>query len=76
MTKRKNDYILSKNVIDLYCGTGTIGMLVSKYVSEVIGVEVEKDSVKAAIECQKENNISNISFWSPGHSISNETLSL
>jgi len=57
---KNHDYSL---VLDLYCGTGTIGMLVSRYVSEVIGVEVEKDSVKAAMECQKENNISNISFY-------------
>jgi len=60
------DYYKNKNyslVLDLYCGTGTIGMLVSKYVKEVIGVEVISDSIKAAKECQKENNISNISFY-------------
>ena len=57
---KKNNYSL---VLDLYCGTGTIGMLIAKYVSKVIGVEVVSDSVKASIECQKENSISNIKFY-------------
>lgn len=66
MYKKVIDYYKNKNyslVLDLYCGTGTIGMLVSKHVKEVIGVEVVNDSVKAAKECQTENNISNISFY-------------
>lgn len=66
MYKIVMDYYKNKNyslVLDLYCGTGTIGMLVSKYVKEVIGVEIVSDSIKAAKECQKENNISNISFY-------------
>jgi 23S rRNA (uracil1939-C5)-methyltransferase len=49
-------------VLDLYCGTGTIGMLVSSYVKEVIGVEKESSSIVSANLCKKVNNISNISF--------------
>lgn len=49
-------------VLDLYCGTGTIGMLVSAYCRKVIGVEVEESSIKSALECSKLNNIDNISF--------------
>jgi len=52
----------TNKVLDLYCGTGTIGMLVSKYVNSVVGVEVESSSIKSAIECSKLNNISNIKF--------------
>lgn len=52
----------TNRVLDLYCGTGTIGMLVSKYVKSVVGVEVEVSSIKSAIECSKLNNISNIKF--------------
>ncbi len=59
------DYYQNKNyrrVLDLYCGTGTIGMLVSPYVEEVIGVEVVADAVKAARMNQELNHITNISF--------------
>ena len=49
-------------VLDLYCGTGTIGMLVSKYVNNVIGVEVESSSIKSANICKELNGISNIEF--------------
>ena len=49
-------------VIDAYCGIGTIGMIASSKVKEVIGVEVNKDSVKDAINNAKMNKISNIKF--------------
>ena len=50
------------NVLDLYCGTGTIGMIISNYVENIVGVEVIESSIKSALECKKENNINNISF--------------
>lgn len=50
------------NVLDLYCGTGTIGMLVSRYADSVVGVEVEPSSIVAANIASKINNISNITF--------------
>lgn len=49
-------------VLDLYCGTGTIGMLVSNSVKEVIGVEKEPSSIKSANLCKELNEISNIRF--------------
>ncbi len=52
----------SSSVLDLYCGTGTIGMLISKYVNKVIGVEVNSDAITSAKECAKKNKISNIDF--------------
>ena len=52
----------NSNVLDLYCGTGTIGMLISKYVNKVTGVEVNSDSITSAKECAKKNNITNIDF--------------
>lgn len=51
-----------KNVLDLYCGTGTIGMLVSKYVDYITGVEIEKSSIESALDCVKINNITNMKF--------------
>ena len=50
------------NVLDLYCGTGTIGMLISKYCKSVVGVEVNSDAITSANRCMKRNNISNIKF--------------
>lgn len=59
------NYVKDKNynkVLDLYCGTGTIGMLVSPYVKEVIGVEVVEDAIKDALKNKEINNVSNINF--------------
>lgn len=51
-----------KNILDLYCGTGTIGILVSPYVDSVVGVEVVEDAVKSANMNKKLNNLNNIEF--------------
>lgn len=50
------------NVLDLYCGVGSIGIYVSKHVKTVVGVEVVEDAIEAALENKKLNNITNISF--------------
>ena len=49
-------------VLDLYCGTGTIGMLVSKYSKYVLGIEVNSDAVISANKNKTRNNIVNIDF--------------
>lgn len=49
-------------IIDAYCGVGTIGMVLSKNVKEVIGVESNKTSVKCARDNARDNKIKNISF--------------
>ena len=51
------------NVLDLYCGTGTIGMLIAKYCNSVVGVEVNSDAINSANMCKEINNISNINFY-------------
>ena len=51
-----------KTVFDLYCGTGTIGMIASKEASKVIGVEIIKEAVDMANENRKLNNIDNAEF--------------
>lgn len=53
----KNDYVL-----DLYCGTGTIGIYLSEYCNKVLGVEINKYAIKDANENKKINNIKNIDF--------------
>ncbi|MBE6902830.1 MAG: 23S rRNA (uracil(1939)-C(5))-methyltransferase RlmD [Ruminococcaceae bacterium] len=53
----------SERVIDAYCGTGTIGLIMSKNAGEVIGVELNKDAVKDAKNNAALNNVSNIQFF-------------
>lgn len=49
-------------LIDLYCGIGTIGLVLSSKASNVIGVEVVNGAVKDATHNAKENNIKNAKF--------------
>lgn len=53
----KNDLTL-----DLYSGTGTISILLSKKCKKVIGIELVKDAVKDANDNLKLNNIKNVEF--------------
>lgn len=53
----KNDSLL-----DLYCGTGTIGIYLSKYCKEVLGIEIVDNAIKDANINKELNNIDNISF--------------
>lgn len=53
----------NERVLDYYCGTGTIGIFVSPYVKEVVGVEISNSSYKDALENKKNNNINNIKFY-------------
>ncbi len=52
----------SDNVMDLYCGTGSIGIYVSSKVNNILGVEIVKDAVENAKINKTINNIDNISF--------------
>lgn len=49
-------------LLDAYCGVGTIGLIASKNVEKVIGVELVKDAVNDAIGNAKANNINNVRF--------------
>ena len=53
----------NEKVLDYYSGTGTIGIFVSPYVKEVVGVEISESSYKDALENMKNNNIENIKFY-------------
>ena len=52
----------SDRVLDTYCGIGTIGLIASKSVEEVIGVEIVKDAIKDAKSNALINNIQNAHF--------------
>lgn len=49
-------------VLDLYCGTGTIGIFLSSHCNKVLGIEINAEAIKNANENKKINNISNIEF--------------
>lgn len=48
--------------LDLYCGIGTIGIFLSKYVDKVYGIEIVPEAIEDAKENAKINNIDNIEF--------------
>ncbi len=49
-------------VLDTYCGIGTIGMIASKKAKEVIGVELNNEAYKDALNNKRMNKIDHISF--------------
>lgn len=51
-----------EKVLDLYCGTGTIGIFFSKTAKEVLGIEINESAIKDALWNKKENCIHNINF--------------
>ena len=51
-----------ERVLDLYCGTGTIGMFLSKKAKYVYGIEINESAVKDANYNKKLNNNNNIEF--------------
>mgnify|MGYP000055138561 CR=1 FL=1 len=50
-------------LLDLYCGTGTIGLYMSDAVKQVIGVESNAAAVRDAQENARQAGISNITFY-------------
>lgn len=52
----------NENVLDLFCGTGTIGIYLSSYCNKVLGVEINKYAIEDAKFNKKLNNINNIEF--------------
>lgn len=59
----------SNNLLDLYCGTGTIGIYLKDNFKHIDGIEINKDSIKNANINKKLNNINNIKFISGDASI-------
>ena len=51
-----------EEVIDAYCGIGTIGMVAAKHAKKVLGVERNADAVRDARMNAKENKMTNIEF--------------
>ena len=53
---------IGNKLLDLYCGTGTIGIYLSKNFNKVIGIEINKEAILNANINKKLNNINNIEF--------------
>jgi 23S rRNA (uracil1939-C5)-methyltransferase len=52
-----------ETVYDLYCGTGTIGLVMARMAMTVWGVEASEESVACAIENAELNGIGNAAFF-------------
>lgn len=56
------DFQADDIVLDLFCGTGTIGLFLAPHVKKVIGIELNKDAVENAKVNATLNNVDNIEF--------------
>lgn len=52
----------NEKVLDLYCGTGTIGLYLSNTCREVLGIEINASAIEDAKKNQKYNHITNARF--------------
>ena len=55
----KENILKNKNVLDLYCGVGTLGLNIAKEENNVYGIEIVRNAVENAIINSKINNINN-----------------
>ncbi|OGJ89113.1 MAG: 23S rRNA (uracil-5-)-methyltransferase RumA [Candidatus Raymondbacteria bacterium RifOxyA12_full_50_37] len=53
---------VSGNVADLFCGVGTLSLVLASHCIHVTGVESEAESIRFAHENARENNVANCSF--------------
>ncbi len=54
--------VSGKTVLDLYCGTGTIGLSLAKNAEKIIGVEIVPDAIEDAKKNSQQNGFSNTEF--------------
>lgn len=52
----------NQNILDLYCGIGTITLILSKYCNIVCGFEIVEQAIICSFENAKQNNIKNAYF--------------
>ncbi|MFT5435075.1 MAG: 23S rRNA (uracil1939-C5)-methyltransferase [Myxococcota bacterium] len=57
------DGIPAGHVLDLYCGTGTIGLAMAASADRVTGIELQPDAVENARTAAKENGLDNATFF-------------
>lgn len=52
----------NSNVLDLYCGTGTIGIYIAHKAKNVLGIEINEEAIKDALINKRINNLFNVDF--------------
>jgi len=52
----------SENVLELYCGAGTITMVMAKHAARVVGAEIVPEAIKNARANARANGIENVEF--------------
>ena len=65
---------LGNNLIDLYCGTGTIGLWLKDNFKNITGIEINNSSIKNANINKELNNAKNINFKLGDASIINKYI--
>lgn len=53
----------TENVLDAYCGIGTIGLIAASHCKQVAGVELNADAVKDAMSNRNRNKVENARFF-------------
>jgi len=53
----------TENVLDLYCGTGTVALALARDAAEMWGLEISEEAVACAIENAELNGIENARFF-------------
>lgn len=62
LVKKYLDLKPTDEILDLYCGTGTIGMTLTPFCKKVYGVEINRQAILDALDNKKLNQVSNIEF--------------
>lgn len=62
---KENFDLKDKVIMDLFCGTGTIGQIIASQIEgvKVIGVDIVKEAIEDAYRNAQRNNINNIDFF-------------
>lgn len=58
----RNNILKEKNVLDLYCGVGTLGINVADISNKVYGIEIVENAILNAIKNAKINKVNNIKY--------------
>ena len=75
--KKAAEYVAptpDQTILDLYCGTGTIGLSMANSVKELVGVEIIPEAIEDAKVNAKLNNIGNARFICGDASVAAEEL--
>ena len=75
--KKAAEYVAptpDQTILDLYCGTGTIGLSMANSVNELVGVEIIPEAIEDAKINAKLNNIENARFICGDASVAAEEL--